>query len=82
MRAAGKAFVISLFNDHVGMYAVRNDGGWYAGFMIGVSTVFTAAARGGGAAAGHAEHGARRPRRQLVGLSGMRDRHEQGPRQH
>lgn len=65
MRAAGKAFVISLFNDHVGMYAVRNDGGWYAGFMIGVSTVFTAAARGGGAAAGHAEHGARRPRRQL-----------------
>jgi hypothetical protein len=46
-------FVISLFNDHVGIYAVRNDGGWYdAGFMIGVSTVFTAAARGGGAAAG------------------------------
>jgi len=46
-------FVISLFNDQVGIYAVRNDGGWYdAGFMIGVSTVFTAAARGGGAAAG------------------------------
>lgn len=41
-------FVISLLNDHVGIYAVRNDGGWYAGFMIGVSTVFTAAARGGG----------------------------------
>jgi hypothetical protein len=46
-------FVISLFNDQVGIYAVRNDGGWYdGGFMIGVSTVFTAAARGGGAAAG------------------------------
>lgn len=47
------AFVISLFNEHVGIYAVRNDGGWYdAGFMIGVSAVFTAAARGGGAASG------------------------------
>jgi hypothetical protein len=47
------AFVISLFNDHVGIYAVRNDGGWYdAGFMVEVSTIFTATARGGGAAAG------------------------------
>lgn len=48
------AFVISLFDDHVGIYAVRNDGGWYdAGFMLGVSTVFSSAGRGGGAAAGH-----------------------------
>lgn len=46
-------FIISLFDDQVGIYAVRNDGGWYdAGFMIGVSTVFTGTARGGGAAAG------------------------------
>jgi len=46
-------FVVSLFDDDIGIYAVRNNGGWYdAGFMAGVSTVFTAVARGGGAAAG------------------------------
>ena len=46
-------FVVSLFNDQVGIYAVRNSGGWYdAGFMLGVSVAFGGAARGGGAAAG------------------------------
>lgn len=51
--ASPVTFVISLFSDQIGVYAVRNTGGWYdAGFMIGVSTIFTAAARGGGAAAG------------------------------
>ncbi|MFI7115353.1 hypothetical protein [Amycolatopsis sp. NPDC049868] len=29
-------FVISLFNDNVGMYEVRNNGGWYDfGFLLG-----------------------------------------------
>lgn len=46
-------FIVSLFNDEVGIYAVRNSGGWYdAGFMIGVSTVFSGAARGGRGASG------------------------------
>lgn len=39
-------FVISLFAADVGVYAVPNNGGWYdAGFMLGVSTVFSSAAR-------------------------------------
>lgn len=64
-------FVISLFDDQVGIYAVRNNGGWYdAGFMLGVSTVFTGSARGGGAAAG-----ARRAQRTpAAGASGRRER--------
>src|SRR5664280_41470 len=40
-------FVVSLFNDKVGIYEVHNNGGWYnAGFMGGVSTVFSASGRG------------------------------------
>ena len=35
-------FLISLFNHHVAIYEVRNNGGWYDfGFMIGVSIVFS-----------------------------------------
>lgn len=46
-------FVISLVNDEVGIYAVRNSASWYdAGFMLGVSVALGGAARGGGAAAG------------------------------
>jgi len=46
-------FIVSLFNDEVGIYAVRNSGGWYdAGFMIGVSTVVSSTARGGRGASG------------------------------
>lgn len=45
------AFLVSLFNDKVGIYAVINSGGWYdAGFMLGVSVAFGGA--GGGSAAG------------------------------
>lgn len=41
-------FVISLFNEQVGVYAVPNRGNWYdAGFMIGVAGVFSSGARGG-----------------------------------
>lgn len=44
-------FIISLFNESVGIYAVRNNGGWYDfGFMIGVSFVFGSVLGGGGAA--------------------------------
>jgi hypothetical protein len=34
-------FLVSLFNDHVSIYEVHNNGGWYNfGFMIGVSVIF------------------------------------------
>lgn len=34
-------FIVSLFSDTVGIYQVRNSGGWYDfGFMLGVSIVF------------------------------------------
>ena len=42
------AFVVSLFNDGVGIYETRNTGGWYDfGFLFGVSVAFS----GGGAGA-------------------------------
>ena len=42
-------FVVSLFNDQVSIYEVRNNGNWYDfGFVLGVSAVFS----GGGGAAG------------------------------
>jgi hypothetical protein len=38
-------FVVSLFSDTVGVYEVRNNGGWYdAGFVIGVSAIFSGSA--------------------------------------
>lgn len=41
-------FVVSLFTDDVGVYEVRNSGGWYDfGFLLGLSVVFS----GGGAGA-------------------------------
>lgn len=46
-------FVISLFNDQVGVYAAPNTGNWYdAGFMLGISSVFSSSARSGAIAAG------------------------------
>lgn len=46
-------FIISLFNNDVGMYAIHNNGGWYnAGFLFGLGAVW-----GGGSS------GARRSRR-------------------
>lgn len=34
-------FVISLFSDHVAMYEVHNNGGWYnLGFILGAMTTF------------------------------------------
>jgi hypothetical protein len=51
-------FLVSLFNDHVNIYEVHNNGNWYNfGFMIGISAVFSGAARSGAAA------GSRRPPR-------------------
>ena len=42
-------FVISLFNDNVGIYEVHNNGGWYNfGFMFGVTMILG----GGGGGAG------------------------------
>lgn len=41
-------FIISLFNDNVGMYEVHNNGGWYnAGFLFALGAIW-----GGGGAAG------------------------------
>lgn len=43
-------FLISLFNHHVNIYEVHNNGNWYNfGFMIGVSVVFSGSARSGAA---------------------------------
>lgn len=43
------AFLVSLFNDSVGIYEVHNNGGWYDfGFLLGLSIFFS----GGGAGAG------------------------------
>ncbi|MEO3782006.1 hypothetical protein ABGB12_01645 [Actinocorallia sp. B10E7] len=39
-------FIVSLFDDDVNIYEVHNDGNWYNfGFMLGVSTIFSALAR-------------------------------------
>lgn len=44
-------FLVSLFRDDVGIYAVRNSGAWYDfGFMLGVSFFFGGTARSGAAA--------------------------------
>ena len=44
-------FLVSLFNDGVNIYEVRNNGNWYNfGFMVGVSAAFSGAARSGAAA--------------------------------
>ncbi len=41
-------FVVSLFTDAVGVYEVRNSGGWYdAGFVLGVMAVFSGPASSG-----------------------------------
>ncbi|TDB39108.1 MAG: hypothetical protein D9V44_05460 [Actinobacteria bacterium] len=43
-------FVISLFNEKIGVYAVHNNGGWYDfGFLLGVMTFWGG---GGSGAAG------------------------------
>ncbi|HZL06606.1 MAG TPA: hypothetical protein VFE45_14535 [Coriobacteriia bacterium] len=40
--------VVSLFTDSVSIYAIHNNGNWYdAGFMIGISAIFSSTARGG-----------------------------------
>ena len=44
-------FLISLFNDHVNIYEVNNNGNWYDfGFMLGVALAFSGSAGSGGAA--------------------------------
>ncbi|MHB0928323.1 MAG: hypothetical protein ACYC3W_05285 [Candidatus Nanopelagicales bacterium] len=46
-------FLVSLFNDKVGIYEVHNNGNWYNfGFMLGVSIALGAPARAGAGAAG------------------------------
>ena len=37
---APAAFVGSLFNDHIAVWAVNNNGGWYSfGFLLGVGSL-------------------------------------------
>jgi hypothetical protein len=56
-------FLISLFNSHVNIYAVHNNGNWYNfGFMLGVSTVFSGT--GGSAARARTKDCGKRARRQ------------------
>lgn len=44
-------FIVSLFNDDVGIYEVHNNGGWYNfGFVLGAGFLLS----GGGAGAGSA----------------------------
>jgi hypothetical protein len=39
-------FVVSLFNDHVNLYEVHNNGNWYNfGFVFGLSIVFGGGSR-------------------------------------
>ena len=41
-------FIISLFNHHVNVYEVHNNGNWYNfGFMLGVSIVFSSGTHSG-----------------------------------
>ena len=50
-------FIVSLFNDSVGIYEVRNNGNWYDfGFMLGVSTVFGSVLGGSSAARSARSH--------------------------
>ncbi len=50
-------FIVSLFNDSVGIYEVRNNGNWYDfGFMMGVSTVFGSVLGGSSAARSARNH--------------------------
>lgn len=40
------SFVFSLFSDHIAMYAVNNNGGWYDfGFVIGAGILFGGSSR-------------------------------------
>lgn len=46
-------FLVSLFNDNVSIYEVRNDGNWYDfGFILGVAIIFSGPAGSGGAYTG------------------------------
>jgi hypothetical protein len=41
-------FIVSLFNDHVSIYEVDNNGNWYDfGFVLGVAIVFSGPAGAG-----------------------------------
>ncbi len=42
------AFIVSLFNDNVGVYEAHNNGGWYNfGFILGVMMFFGGSNEGG-----------------------------------
>lgn len=46
-------FLVSLFSDTVGIYAVRNSGAWYDfGFLLGLSVVFSGSGRAGAGSSG------------------------------
>ena len=41
------AFIVSLFDDSVGIYEVENNGGWYDfGYIIGLSAIFSGSGAG------------------------------------
>jgi hypothetical protein len=53
--------IVSWFSDHVGIYDVHNDGGWYDfGFVLGVSIIF------GGSHGGRSARRAQRRERPLA----------------
>lgn len=40
-------FIISIFNDNVGIYEVNNNGGWYNfGFILGISIFYGGGSKG------------------------------------
>lgn len=42
------AFIGSLFNDNISVYAINNTGGWYDfGFLLGIGAFSTGASRSG-----------------------------------
>ena len=44
------AFIISLFNDSVGIYETHNNGGWYNfGYILGLTVIFGGSGGGGAA---------------------------------
>jgi predicted small secreted protein len=54
-------FIVSLFNDGVGIYEVRNNGGWYDfGFVFGLSVIFGGMGRSGAAASSSGPRSKRR----------------------
>lgn len=46
-------FIISLFNDNIGIYELHNNGGWYNfGYLLGMTIIFGGSGGGAGSRRG------------------------------